>query len=194
MTHLLKELQHMGGLSTLDFSEHEQTFLDQFITVSAPFFDNISKHRPDKLSQDLILGLLTKSHHEALDNYQTTEPKAAELKAMFSDQVGAEHAEKFTELSHDELIVISMLWFMAQGFTDIDYSYANDHALETAGLLANNQQTSTQTEEAEHYRTRFMQAYYTGIEVAKKQARQHTDSNNICVTIKNHLRWLFGNK
>ncbi|MGF1715625.1 hypothetical protein L4D08_12125 [Photobacterium chitinilyticum] len=189
MTHLLKELQHMG-LSTLDFSEHEQTFLDQFITVSAPFFDKISQHRPDKLSQDLILGLLTKSHHEALDNYQITEPKAAELKAMFSDQVGTEHAEKFTELSHDELIVISMLWFLTQGFTGIDYSYANDHALETAGLLDDEQQT----EEAERYRTRFMQAYYTGIEVAKKQARQQADSSPFYVTLKKHLKRLFGNK
>ncbi|MGR5147939.1 hypothetical protein ACQKP8_15500 [Photobacterium alginatilyticum] len=193
MTQLHNALQQMG-LSALDFSEHEHTFLDQFLNISAPLFDKICQHRPDKPSHDLILGLLTKSHQEALDNFRATEPKTAELKAMFSDKIGAEHADKFTELSHDEVTIISTLWFMAQGYTGIDYSYANDHAVEIAEKLNQDVTAETRQENTEQYRNRFMKAYYTGIDFARKESSKNKRSANFVETIKNGLKRLLGNR
>lgn len=186
MAELLKELENMG-LSALSFSEQEQALLEQFISVSSPFFDNVCQHRVDKPTHDLVLGLLTKSQQEAFDEYQATLPKITELKQMFSDQVGSEYAEKFKTLNQAEMTVISSLWFMVQGYTGIDFSYANDHAEEIAGLLSEYKPHSSVTGDAEHYRTRFMQAYYTGVD----HARKAQGSGNLYVTIKHYLKRLF---
>jgi len=187
MTPLLKELEKMG-LSTLSFSEQERTLLEQFITISSPFFDSVCQHRAEKPTKDLVLGLLTKSHREAFDEYLATQPKIKELKQLFSDQVGNEHAGKFTTLNQAELTVISSLWFMAQGYTGIDFSYANDHAQETAELLCGNLQSPSESDEVQRIRTRFMQAYYTGVDYSHK----NQNSESFLITIKNVLTRLFG--
>ncbi|MCW8330250.1 hypothetical protein MD588_15675 [Photobacterium sp. SDRW27] len=187
MTPLQQELEKMG-LSTLSFSEQEQTLLEQFISISSPFFDNVCQHRADKPAQDLVLGLLTKSHREAFDEYQATQPKIKELKQLFSEQVGSEHAGKFTTLNQAEVTVISSLWFMAQGYTGIDFSYANDHAQETAELLCTNLQSTAVDDEIQHIRTRFMQAYYTGVE----HSQNSHSSGSYFKSIKTVLKRFFG--
>lgn len=189
MAEFRKELENMG-LNALPLSQQELTLLEQFLSISSPFFDSVCLHRADKPTQDLVLGLLTQSHQQAFDAYQATEPKITELKAMFSDKVGAEHAKKFTALNQDELIVISLLWFMAQGFTGIDFSYANDHAEETAELININQPDSSQEKEIKQLRTRFMQAYYIGIDCAHDKA----NPTPLFITIKSLLKRLFASK
>ena len=183
------------GLAALSFNEQEQQLLGEFITVSTPFFDKVRQNRPDKPSHDLVLGLLTKSQQEALAEYQATKPKIDELKQMFSDKVGAEHAGKFITLNQAEVTVIASLWFMAQGYTGIDFSYANDHAQEIAELLGEHsqfvekhKQFASAGYDSERYRTRFMQAYYTGIDHAEKKQTH----GNTYMTIKSYIKRLFG--
>ncbi|WP_299019745.1 hypothetical protein [uncultured Photobacterium sp.] len=191
MTNLLKELEKMG-LNSLSFTEQETSLLEQFIDHSSAFFDNVCQHKPDKPPHDMALGLLTKAHQEAFDNYQATQPKISELQTMFTDNVGAEHASKFSTLNQAELSVISSLWFMAQGFTGIDFSYANDKAAETAELLTENQTSTEDTKKksiknSEDYRSLFMKAYYTGIDAA----HQNQPHLSFLLTIKNYLKHLF---
>ena len=128
------------------------------------------------------------SQQEAVAEYQATRPKIDELKQMFNDKVGTEHGGKFMTLNQAEVTVIASLWFMAQGYTGIDFSYANDHAEEIAELLGVHSQFAQDAEDPEHYRTRFMQAYYTGIEHALKSQPQ----KNTLMTIKSYFRRLFG--
>ncbi|WP_064607846.1 hypothetical protein [Photobacterium sp. J15] len=189
MTNFLKELERMG-LNSLSFTEQESTLLEQFIEHSSTFFEHVCQQKPDKPHHDMALGLLTKAHEEAFNNYLATQPKIAELKTMFTDSVGTEHAGKFSTLNQAELVVISSLWFMVQGYTGIDFSYANDKAAETANLLTENQAEVEHEEnmnDSEHYRSLFMKAYYAGIEAY----RQNDRDTSVLLTIKNQLKRLF---
>lgn len=187
MADLHQELDKMG-LSALSFNQQEQVLLEEFIAVSAPFYNNVCQHKADRPACDLVLGLLTKSQQEAIAEYRATLPKISELKRMFSDQVGTEHADKFITLNQEEVAVISSLWFMAQGYTGIDFSYASDHAQEIAELLGRQESSDTATDNCQHYRSRFMQAYYTGIDYHQK----NQPDKNAYVSLKRLLKRLFG--
>ncbi|PSW06712.1 hypothetical protein C9I89_04035 [Photobacterium lipolyticum] len=188
MPDLLNELSVMG-LHDLPFSEQERGELDQFIAVCSPFFVSVCQQKPDKSQHHLLLGVMTKAQSEAVEDYKQKSQSLQNMKQVFEDTVGAEQADKFVATDSQRLKVIATVWFMVQGYTGIDFSYANDHAEQIAqtlmpdSLIVSDADYS-KTQSAEQIRSGFMQAYYVGV----KQARKSRQSATLLETIKKWLR------
>ena len=184
MPDLLNELSVMG-LHDLPFSEQERSELDQFIAVCSPFFVSVCQQKPDKSQHHLLLGVMTKAQSEAVEDYKQKSQSLQNMKQVFEDTVGADHADKFVATDSQRLTVIATVWFMVQGYTGIDFSYANDHAEQIAQTLmpaplVSTTANSSNTHSAEPIRSGFMRAYYVGVE----QARKNKSSATLFETIK----------
>lgn len=159
MTDLNQALRTMGLLS-LELTTSEQQQIQQLIDNQAAFYAKVVRQKTDKLPHDLALGLLTKCHQQALANFQATAATISRVQSVFAQTVGREQAQKFSTSSESDVLGYTTLWFMAQGYTGIDFSYANDHANETAIILAESPAVSENDPNV--FRSRFMQAYYVG--------------------------------
>ncbi|MGF1759575.1 hypothetical protein L4D76_16835 [Photobacterium sagamiensis] len=182
MPDLLNELSVMG-LHDLPFSEQERGELNQFIAVCSPFFVSVCQQKPDKSQHHLLLGVMTKAQSEAVEDYKQKSQSLQNMKQVFEDTVGAEQADKFVATDSQRLTVIATLWFMVQGYTGIDFSYANDHAEQIAQTLMPDALDSSKTHSTEPIRSCFMRAYYVGVE----QARKSKQSATLLETVK---KWL----
>lgn len=183
MPDLLNELCVMG-LHDLPFSEQERSELDQFIAVCSPFFVSVCQQKPDKSPHHLLLGVMTKAQNEAVADYQHKSQSLQNMKQVFEDTVGADHAGKFVATDSQRLTVITTVWFMVQGYTGIDFSYANDHAGQIAQALMPGSPNPSTTHAAEPTRSGFMRAYYIGVE----QASKNTPAATLFETIKKWLK------
>ncbi|NMT19539.1 hypothetical protein HKA99_34870, partial [Vibrio parahaemolyticus] len=75
-----------------------------------------------------LLGLLTKSHIEASANYEQNAHSTQRMQQVLTDSLGNEHADKFTNQSAEDLILVTHLWLYTQGYLNMDFSLAHDHA------------------------------------------------------------------
>lgn len=157
------------GLQSLDLTEPDQQQITRLIDTQARFFSKVVRQKPDKSPHNLALGLLTKCYQEALANFQATEKTISRVQSVFAETIGHEQAQKFTS-SDSDVQNFAMLWFMAQGYTGIDFSYANDHANEIATILTGS--LALRDNDPNAMRSRFMQSYYVGRHTAetKQQA------------------------
>ncbi|MEJ2764685.1 hypothetical protein VV869_12080 [Photobacterium sp. MCCC 1A19761] len=152
------------GLPLLELTESEQQQIIQLIDHQASFFAKVVQQKPDKPRHDLVLGLLTKCHQESLANFQATQATLSRVQSVFEETIGPTQALKFTTTSASDVRGYATLWFMAQGYTGIDFSYANDHANDIATLLAAS--AVVRENDPSVFRTGLMQAYYAGRQAA----------------------------
>ncbi|UXI03744.1 hypothetical protein [Photobacterium sp. TY1-4] len=148
------------GLPLLELTESERKQITRLIDHQASFFAKVVQQKPDKPLHDLVLGLLTKCHQESLANFQATQATISRVQSVFEETLGPSQAQKFTTSSEEDVRGYATLWFMAQGYTGIDFSYANDHANGIATLLAASPVIGEH--DADALRSRFMHSYYVG--------------------------------
>jgi hypothetical protein len=172
MTDLLTELKAIG-LEQLTFDDQQRIELDQFITVCSPFFNSICQQKPDSPRHDLLLGVMTKAQNEAQLDFEQKRQSLHNMQQVFKKTVGKEHADKLVPTDSNQLIVITTLWLLVQGYQGIDFSYANDHATEVANLLSGDKESDSSTH-TDTLRSGFMQAYYISVDNA--QANKPTTS------------------
>lgn len=172
MRNLQTELKAIG-LEQLTFDDPQRIELDQFITVCSPFFDSVCQQKPDSPRHDLLLGVMTKAQNEAQLDFEQKRQSLHNMQQVFKKTVGKEHADKLIPTDSNQLIVITTLWLLVQGYQGIDFSYANDHATEVANLLSDSQERNSSTH-TDTLRSGFMQAYYISVDNA--QANKPTTS------------------
>ncbi|MBV7264171.1 hypothetical protein L6J37_11740 [Photobacterium sp. WH77] len=178
------------GLRSLDFNQAENASLDVLLSQLETEFSSLQQQRPNSKGDDLLLGLMTKTHLSALEQYQSTESQSHAMNDLFVQQLGKEHAARFDNQHHGHFLLVTRLWMLVLGYQQIDLSYAADHAQSSASLLFPDDATGPSHSRAEQTRRRFMQAYYQGKASARDNARG-TEQNTSSVSFINSLRGWF---
>lgn len=166
----LKQQLEVAGVDTLHLSTKEAQLFATAVENKADFFDKLCDEKADKSPVMLLLGLLTKSHIEAVAKL---EPQIESIKGMndvFADTVGHQQAHKFEADALIELSLLTKLWLMVQGYLNMDFSLANDHAQQSADMLAN-----ALNSESQELRTELLASYYHG--KSKREENAPTTTN-----------------
>lgn len=153
----LKQQLEIAGVDTLRLSGKEAQLFTETVASKAAFFDKLCREKNDKEPLLLLLGLLTKSHLEAVSKL---EPQLEAIQAMhdvFEEHLGQEQAHKLEADSLIELSLVTKLWLMVQGYLSMDFSLANDHAQQSADMLAKALRT-----EPHELRSELLSSYYHG--------------------------------
>ncbi|MEI8593205.1 hypothetical protein [Photobacterium sp. Hal280] len=186
MSSLSQKLTAMG-LRRLDFNEPETTSLDALLSHLDTEFAALQQQRPNSQGDDLLLGLMTKTHLSALEQLQSTDSQSHAMRTLFVQQLGEEHAARFDNQHHGYFMLVTRLWMLVLGYLQIDLSYAADHAQSSASLLFPDDSTGPSHSRAEQLRRRFMQAYYQGQASARHNAK-NTTQEKPSVSLINTLR------
>src|SRR5690606_10982236 len=75
------------GLRRLDFTESETTSLNALLSQLDTEFATLQQQRPDGKGDDLLLGLMTKTHLSALEQLQSTDSQSQAMRDLFVQQV-----------------------------------------------------------------------------------------------------------
>ncbi len=165
----LKSLFFSLGIEKLDLSSEDQSLINQFISSFTPRFLDICQQRSDRAPLDLLLGLMTQQHQQLSQQWQTQQQAYQQMQSVFESTVGSDHASKFQHQDSEQYTIVSLLWLLVQGASQIDYSYANEQAETICQQLFTTTATmKTADSQVEQLRQRLMQAYYQG----KKSTKQ----------------------
>ncbi|WP_375748563.1 hypothetical protein [Vibrio sp. HN007] len=153
----LKQQLEITGVDTLHLTNKEAELFSAAVENKADFFDKLCDEKADKPPVMLLLGLLTKSHIEAVAKLEPQIETIQSMHDVFADTVGHEQVHKFEADALIELSLVTKLWLMVQGYLNMDFSLANDHAQQSADMLAKALNT-----ESQELRTELLSSYYHG--------------------------------
>ncbi|WP_157037796.1 hypothetical protein [Photobacterium aquae] len=179
----LQQVLEDSGLAELPLTEKSNDYIAQFITQREDFFQRVCREKADKYPYGLSLGLMTQMIHAALENYQVTHAKTAELRTLITDHIGDVHAAKFTTMNDIEIQTLATVWLMVQGANGIDFSYANEQAEMLCSVL--DKQSPTIGDNP--IRSQLMQAYYIGVE----HLRPEYQPTSLLASLSNKVKALF---
>ena len=129
----------------------------QWQTAQQPLFSTVLEAKPETAPKLHLLGILTKSHIELISIVTSYADAINQMQAAIGDTVGKEHIDKFKTSHVDELCVITHAWLYVQGYLDMDFSLADDHAYETARLI-----NSVTPKDTQQLRTQYLESFYCG--------------------------------
>jgi hypothetical protein len=153
----LKQQLEVVGVDTLPLSDQETKMFQEKVEIKAAFFDTLCEQKQDRSPLLLLLGLLTKSHIEAIGKVEPQIDAISAMNDVFEKAVGEESAHKLEADSVVELSLVTKLWLMVQGYLNMDFSLANDHAQQTADVLA-----KVLHAESDQIRSELLASYYHG--------------------------------
>ncbi|WCE31477.1 hypothetical protein [Vibrio sp. SCSIO 43137] len=159
----LKQQLEVAGVDTLHLSDKEAQLFSVAVEKKADFFDTVCEKKSNQNPLLLLLGLLTKSHIEAISQLESQLDAIAAMHDVFVETVGDEQSGKLKADSVIELSLVTKLWLMVQGYLNMDFGLANDHAQKTADLLA-----KALHAESHEIRTELLAGYYHGKEKRKE--------------------------
>ncbi|CAH1544390.1 conserved hypothetical protein [Vibrio rotiferianus] len=165
----LNEFIEEIGVKNIPFVCQHKAARRRWTKEQAPLFIKVCENKPDTAPALHLLGLLTKSHIEASALYEQHSTSAHHMQQVLNDTLGEEHAEKFTNQSAENLVLVTHLWLYTQGYLNMDFSLAHDHAEQTQNTLQH--ELVIKRMDLDAFRTDLMQSFYMGKEAnpAKKQ-------------------------
>ncbi|EDP60582.1 hypothetical protein [Vibrio sp. AND4] len=166
MTALNELLQEMG-CKNIPFIDKHKVARRRWVEEQAPLFIRVCENKPDKAPVLHLLGLLTKSHIETSALYDQNAASTHRMQQVFSDTLGEEYAKKFTNQTAEDLALVAHLWLYTQGYLNMDFSLAHDHAEQTQNTLQ--QELVTKRMDSDAFRTDLMQSFYLGKKATPKK-------------------------
>ncbi|USD66787.1 hypothetical protein [Vibrio sp. SCSIO 43136] len=164
MTTLYQHLQSVGA-TELELVPQEQMLLDEICTKYQPLFNNACRQNPTKPLLQMLLGTLTHAHVESSSTFENQLDSLINMKQVIDENLESEHRDKFKAHGPEELLLITKLWVMIQGYLRMDFSLANDHADKTANLV-----THLVGADPDILRTSIMKSYYIGQQTSPIEA------------------------
>ncbi|MEZ8100497.1 hypothetical protein [Vibrio bivalvicida] len=158
MTDLNQQLKVIGA-DTLPSVKHQTKAWLLLCQIHSPIFEKAQRNKPDSPEVHHLLGILTKAHIEASSYVESNADSIQAMYQAFNDNLGTEYTSKFEEQGVDQLVLSTHLWLYLQGYLKLDFSLANDHALNTAELVS-----SINKYDIQSLRTEYLQSYYLGLE------------------------------
>ncbi|WP_181388410.1 hypothetical protein [Vibrio albus] len=153
----LKQQLEVVGIDTLPLSDKEAKMFQETVETKARFFDTVCEQKQDSSPLLLLLGLLTKSHIEAIGRIEPQIETISAMSDVFEKTLGEDCAHKLEADSVVELSLVTKLWLMVQGYLNMDFSLANDHAKQTSDVLA-----KVLHAESDQIRSELLASYYHG--------------------------------
>ena len=170
LTQAFKEIQ-ADQLSVLDFASPQWQI---FVNANQDLFARVQTAKPDKSIHSLLLGLLTKTHIETFSRVTDHQSSAQAMQQTFKQELGNQHAANFHYQDGEQLTLITHLWLYLQGYLNMDFSLANDHAEQCATML-----TQIGGGDPHALRSAFMASFYLG-----KQSAPQSPSSGFLAKIK----------
>ncbi|MGR4991380.1 hypothetical protein ACPV3U_17550 [Vibrio rotiferianus] len=164
----LSELIHEMGIKNIPFVSKHKAARRRWTKEQAPLFIRVCENKPDTAPALHLLGLLTKSHIEASALYEQQATSTHNMQQVLNDTLGQEHAEKFTNQSAEDLVLVTHLWLYTQGYLNMDFSLAHDHAEQTQNTLQH--ELVIKRMDLDAFRTDLMQSFYMGKEANPTKA------------------------
>lgn len=124
---------------------------------NSTLFDNACRNKPDTLPTHHLLGLLTKAHIESSTKLGDSDQARDAMTQVFQETLGEAHANKFVDQTQKEFMLVTHCWLYLQGYLNMDFGLANDHAENSATLLG-----QLKTNDNHQLRTEFVKSYYLG--------------------------------
>ncbi|NOH79844.1 hypothetical protein F0231_08800 [Vibrio sp. RE86] len=165
MTKVHQQLEAIKANSVpaiLALDEAWQMFCDKHATL----FERALISKPDTPEVHHLLGILTKAHIEETASLTSHKEASEQMREVLQTTLG-EHADKFQEQGSQQLLLVTHLWLYVQGYLKMDFSLANDHAMNSAELL-----TVSNNDAAQALRTQFLESYYLGVERSPVKTQQ----------------------
>ncbi len=156
------QAESLSCFQTMD-KEHS-AFCLHHQTLFQRAFDN----KPDKPVTHHLLGVLTKAHIEQSALLTDHSNAIAAMQKSIVDNLGDKHASKFENQSINQLLFTTHLWLYVQGYLSMDFSLANDHALNTADII-----TTLNGQDRETLRSEFMGSFYQGKQNSPKRPTEN---------------------
>lgn len=165
MTNLEQVLKEIHADSVVD-THNLGTEWDSFCEQYAALFDKVRQSKPDSSVTHHLLGILTKAHIESQTLIQEHQNAIINMKQVFEENLGEQHAARIENQSQKQLVFVTHLWLYLQGYLQMDFSLANDHAEQTANLI-----TQISGLDSHALRTDFLGSFYQGIEHSPVEAK-----------------------
>ncbi len=153
----LSDYFDQAGLSELKLNPQEQTIYQELCERYQGTFNAACEHNQDKPSFHMLLGTLTQAHIQLSSQLEHHLQSLLKMQQAINEGIGEEHADKFKNTATVELLILTKLWVLVQGYLKMDFSLANDHALNSAKLVNN-----VLGADPDILRTGIMQAFYIG--------------------------------
>ncbi|MGY0615485.1 hypothetical protein [Vibrio sp. FJH11] len=164
----LNELIKEMGFRTIPFVTEHKTAKKRWLDEQNSLFTRVCENKPTTAPALHLLGLLTKSHIEASAIYEQHAHATQKMHIALSESVGEEHASKFTNQSAEDLILITHLWLYTQGYLNMDFSLAHDHAEQTQTTLQH--ELVIQRIDMDAFRSELMRSFYLGREANPRKS------------------------
>ncbi|RJX69669.1 hypothetical protein DZ860_14400 [Vibrio sinensis] len=129
--------------------------------------------------KQLLLGVLTKAHIEALVQIENNEKSANVVREAIATHLGKEHQHRFTYQGAEQLIFITHLWLYLQGCMNMDFSLASDYADQTVLTLTEHSLPNISEPSSQPLRLAFMASFYEGKNRAPNQSVLHKLSQKV---------------
>ncbi|MGR5067640.1 hypothetical protein [Vibrio alfacsensis] len=159
---LLNQLIQDMGFKNIPFMEQHKAARRRWTNEQAPLFTKVCENKPDTAPALHLLGLLTKSHIEASAQYEKSATTSQQMQQVLSNTLGDEHADKFTNQSAEDLTLITHMWLYTQGYLNMDFSLAHDHAEQTQHTL--HHELVIKRIDLDAFRADLMHSFYLGKE------------------------------
>ncbi len=159
---LLSELIEEMGVEAIPFVMEHKAAKKRWLNEQNSLFIRVCENKPETAPVLHLLGLLTKSHIEASALYEQHAQTTLQMQQALSDSVGNEHANKFTNQSAEELTLVTHLWLYIQGYLNMDFSLAHDHAEQTQALLQ--RELEIKSVDVNAFKSELMRSFYLGKE------------------------------
>jgi len=156
----LSELSQEIGFKDIPFVKKHKAAKRRWLKEQTPLFTKVCENKPTTAPILHLLGILTKSHIEASANYDQHVYSTQTMRKVLTDSLGNDHADKFTNQSSEDLILITHLWLYAQGYLNMDFSLAHDHAEQVQNTLQHD--LIINRIEVDAFRAELMQSFYLG--------------------------------
>lgn len=161
MTSLSKLVEEVG-CQAIPFAIEHKGAMKRWLNTHGALFSKVCENKPDTAPALHLLGLLTKSHIEASSSYEQSANAIQQMQETLSETIGDEHASKFTNQAAEDLILITHLWLYTQGYLNMDFSLAHDHAQQTQTTLQH--ELAIKRIDKNSFRSELMQSFYLGRE------------------------------
>lgn len=185
MSSLLSELDNAGALNVSNISAQKKE-LQLLCEANESLFTKVCERKPETSPLQHALGVLTKAQIEAISRLQTQSSASSAMLEAISSTVGSEHLQKFSSKEGQELLLITHLWIYLLGRLNMDFSYANDHALQTSNLLS-----PLVYKPIEGLRCQFMETFYQGLQ----QHKHYNPNRSVFHSIKSFVSRIYnGNR
>ncbi|MDR9828634.1 hypothetical protein RCJ22_23900 [Vibrio sp. FNV 38] len=129
-----------------------------------PIYDKTCLEKPELGQVERLVGLFSYYHHGLLQQFDQQQGSLKNVLDVFEQQLPLGDKPRFSAPIITQFWLATHLWLFVQGRMNLDYSLANDHAIEVSTRLSNVTKL-----DMDALRCELNKSYYQGIALYQRQ-------------------------